>query len=171
MCGWVGGVVWCWELGVELGVGREEHKWSDGCGEGRGDRGGFFLLVGDLLDRAREVGNGECAGEGRVGSGSVCGEATQGHWDRSEEFGPTGRDSAHVGCCGVGWMAERLGSWGEQRIFFAEQTQTEFGVGEGGPRKATSCVGQDRSGKDFVLCVVERGEEKEWREWEGVWRI
>jgi len=69
VCGWVGGVVWCWELGVELGVGREEHKWSDGCGEGRGDRGGFF--VGGRL-----VGPGKGSGEW-----GVCGRGESWEWE------------------------------------------------------------------------------------------
>ena len=83
-----------------------------------GETEGIFLLVDDLLGRAREVGNEECAGEGRVGSGRVCGEATQGHWDRSEEFGPTGRDSAHVGLLWSEVDDKEVGSCGRAKNFF-----------------------------------------------------
>ena len=67
-------------------------------------------------------------GRGELGVGvGVCGEATQGHWDRSEEFGPTGRDSAHVGLLWSGVDGGEVGELGRAENFFAEQTQTAFG--------------------------------------------
>ena len=160
----------CVVLGVGSGVGSgkggaqmERRVWRR-AGRPRG----IFFVGGRL------VGPGKGSGEW-----GVCGRGESWEWEcvwrsHAGALGPERGVWPHRPRQRTRWVVVEWGGWrrgwrvGESReFFFAEQTQTEFGVGEGGPRKATSCVGQGRSGKDFVLCVVERGEEKEWREWEG----
>ena len=73
--------------------------------------------VGDLLDRTREVANGECAGEGELGEG-VRVEKPHKALGPERRVCLIDRDNTHVGLLWSGVDGREVGSLGEQRIFF-----------------------------------------------------